>query len=180
MRGLLANPSVRLALLAVLTALTAVLTMLIVIPIVATEGYINLGDVGVFLAGLLLGPVGGIAGGIGSALADWALGYMTYVPITFVVKGLEGAVTGTVFYALKPHWRTVPRLLLALILGSIVMVSGYYLAESLMYGAAAAALEIPGNIFQVAFGSIMSTIVYFAVDKMLQQYQIEPRMVKDS
>ncbi|MFX1474714.1 MAG: ECF transporter S component [Promethearchaeota archaeon] len=179
-RGVLANPTGRLALLAVLTALTTVLTMLISIPVAATQGYINLGDAGVFLAGLLLGPIGGIAGGAGSALADWALGYITWVPITFVVKGLEGTVTGIVFYALQPYWRTVPRLLLALILGSFVMVAGYLFVESLMYGVAAAAVEIPGNIFQVAFGSIMSTIVYFAIDRMLQPYQVKPQTPKEN
>ena len=54
--------SIRLALLAILTAMTTVLTMTISIPVPATQGYINLGDACVLLAGLLLGPLGGIAG----------------------------------------------------------------------------------------------------------------------
>jgi uncharacterized membrane protein len=90
--------SIRLASLAILTALTTVLTMVVSIPIPATQGYINLGDAGVLFAGLLLGPLGGIAGGVGSALADYALGYIHYIPITFFVKGFEGAVTGTIFW----------------------------------------------------------------------------------
>lgn len=60
---------------AVFTALVTAATLLIRIPVPATQGYINLGDAVVIAAGLLLGPrTGLIAGGIGSALADWLAG----------------------------------------------------------------------------------------------------------
>jgi uncharacterized membrane protein len=157
--------SVRLALLAILTALTAVFTMVVSIPIPATQGYINLGDVGVFLSGLLLGPLGGFASGIGSALADYGLGYIHYVPITFIVKGLQGAMTGTIFTRGKSYRRIEARLLVALLTGSIVMVSGYFIAETLLYGWAAAALEVPGNLFQVIFGSCVSAVAFLSINR---------------
>ncbi|MFX1492000.1 MAG: ECF transporter S component [Promethearchaeota archaeon] len=160
--------SFRLALLAILTALTTVLTMVVSIPIPATQGYINLGDAGVLLSGLLLGPLGGIAGGLGSALADYALGYIHYIPITFVVKGLEGVVTGTIFWVWKPVRRVEWRLFFALIAGSVIMVSGYLIAETLMYGFAAAIVEVPGNIFQVTFGSIVGAVAFLSVDRVFK------------
>ena len=56
---------------ALMAAMACVATMVIKIPIPATGGYINLGDCIVLLSGIILGPVyGGIAAGLGSALAD--------------------------------------------------------------------------------------------------------------
>jgi len=78
-----------------MSALTFVATFLIVIPLPWTGGYFNLGDVAVILSGLLFGPtVGGIAGAIGPAMADFVAGYSVFVPATLVAKGLEGVVAG--------------------------------------------------------------------------------------
>ena len=47
---------------------------------------------------LLLGrKYGAYIGAIGPALADLFLGYAVFVPITFVVKGIEGYLVGTVY-----------------------------------------------------------------------------------
>lgn len=160
--------SIRITLLAILTALVAVLTMVVSIPVPATQGYINLGDAGVLFAGLMLGPLGGLAGGFGSALADYALGYYHYVPITFVVKGLEAALTGVFFIILNRCRRIELRSIIAVIVGSSVMVTGYLIAESWLYGFTAAIVEVPGNIFQVTFGSIVAVISFIAVDRIFK------------
>ncbi len=165
------NRTLTLALLAINTALVTVLTMLISIPIPATQGYLNFGDVGVLFAGLLLGPLGGIAGGLGSALADFFLGYYHYVPITLIVKGFEGAITGTIYHKLRITSRPKITLVFALLLGSITMVGGYWAAESLIYGPFAALAEVPGNCLQVIVGSIISAFALFAV-----QHLAIPRM----
>ncbi|GAH51462.1 unnamed protein product, partial [marine sediment metagenome] len=74
------------AITSIFAALTCVLTMLISIPVPATGGYINIGDVGVMLTALIFGPViGSLGGGIGSALADIFLGYPIWAPATFIV-----------------------------------------------------------------------------------------------
>ena len=81
----------------VLMALTTVMTMVIHIPTVGTNGYLNLGDMVVFIAALTMGKKAGfIVGGLGSALADLLLGYTHYAPITFIVKGLEGYIAGRI------------------------------------------------------------------------------------
>ncbi|MFX1300502.1 MAG: ECF transporter S component [Promethearchaeota archaeon] len=168
--------SIRIALFAVLTALTAVLTIIIEIPVPATQGYINLGDVGVLLAGLLLGPFGGLAGGLGSALADVALGYYLYAPITFVVKGIEGTIVGLIMWTFKLFDRFEVRVVLAVLLGSCIMVFGYYTAEVVLFGPAAALVEVPGNIFQVVFGSIVAVSAFLAINKGLPYFRQKTSM----
>jgi uncharacterized membrane protein len=160
------NRTLTLALLAINTALVTVLTMLISIPIPATQGYLNFGDVGVLFAGLLLGPLGGLAGGLGSALADFFLGYYHYVPITLVVKGFEGTITGTLFHYLRKNTGNNVALILALLMGSITMVAGYWAAEAMIYGPIAALAEVPGNCLQVIVGSIISAIALAAIQHL--------------
>ncbi len=83
------------AITALMTSLVFVLTVVFQVSIVATKGYFNVGEIGVFLSALLFGPyVGAFAGGVGSALADLATGYAIYAPGTLVIKGCEGYLTG--------------------------------------------------------------------------------------
>ena len=59
------------AFMAVMTPLVTILTYMFIVPIPETHGYFNLGEIGVYLAAILFGPiVGAFAGGVGSALAD--------------------------------------------------------------------------------------------------------------
>ena len=60
----------------VMAALVAVATFLVQIPIPATKGYLNFGDIMIFISAFTFGPiVGGFAGGVGSAISDIASGY---------------------------------------------------------------------------------------------------------
>lgn len=81
----------------VLIGATAALTFIFRIPIPATGGYFNFGDVAVIFCGLFLGKKwGAIAGGIGSAFADLLGGFYIFIPITLVAKGLEGFLAGVI------------------------------------------------------------------------------------
>lgn len=87
-----------LVLTAVLIALATLFTMYTKIPVPGIRGYFNVGDVVIMTSALLLGrKYGAYIGAIGPALADLFLGYVVFVPITFVVKGLEGYLVGTVY-----------------------------------------------------------------------------------
>jgi uncharacterized membrane protein len=80
-----------------MAALVCVTTMLIQIPIPATEGYINIGDTMIMVSALTFGTVvGGFAGGVGPAIADIITGWGFYAPLTFIVKGIEGALVGKI------------------------------------------------------------------------------------
>ena len=155
----LPSNSVVIAMIAVFAAVICVLTMVIQIPIPATGGYINIGDLGVMIAGLLLGPViGGIAGGVGSMLADLLSGYVIYAPATLIIKGLEGLVIGLIANPKKNYKKLTYRDIIAVIVGGIIIVSGYFIYESILYGPAVAIVEIPGNIFQFIFGAVFAIL----------------------
>lgn len=146
---------------AVLIALTTVMTMVIHIPTIGTEGYLNLGDMVVFLAAIILGKKGGfIVGGFGSAMADLLLGYTHYVPITFIVKGLEGFIAGSLLETEVGQRKPI----VATAIGGIFMAFGYFIPEIFMYGRAAIA-SIPGNIMQGLLGAVASVVLYTALKR---------------
>lgn len=104
----------------------------------------------IFISALTFGPaVGGFAGGVGSAISDAISGYGYFAPFTFVIKGLEGTITGLISNRNKT-WRDV----IAVTVAGAEMIGGYFLAEffPLQLGWAAIA-EVPGNITQIAVGA---------------------------
>ena len=155
------SPLVNVALSAIMAALVAAATYAVQVPVPATNGYINVGDAMIFTSSLVFGPiVGGVAGGLGSSLSDAFGGYWQFVPITLAVKGLEGLAAGLI-----ANGRSTKRDLLAVLIGGLIMVSGYFLAETYLlgYGAAAALVELPGNIFQTGAGALIGIPAAIAV-----------------
>ena len=158
---------------ALLIAMTTVATMVIRIPNPATQGYINLGDCMVFTVALLFGGrMAGLAGGLGSALADGLGGYFIWAPWTLVIKGVEGLVVGWLAAGCQSRFRG-GRLRVfetgALLVGGIWMVSGYYLAGMVLIGVTAAVTEIPGNILQAAVGMAVALPLSTALRRALKQ-----------
>ncbi|MBU7032964.1 MAG: ECF transporter S component [Theionarchaea archaeon] len=150
---------------AIFAAAVMVATLIVRVPVPATSGYINLGDSMVFISALLFGArVGGIAGGVGSALADILGGYASWAPFTLIIKGVEGTVVG---YLGKGDSFT--RQLLAVIVGGLIMVTGYFIVEVFLYGAPAAMVEVPGNLIQAGSGLLISLIVVRAVKKAMPE-----------
>jgi uncharacterized membrane protein len=141
------------ALTAVMTAATAVVTMVISIPFPLTRGYFNLGDAMVMLAGLLFGAsVGGVAGGVGSAISDVLLGYGYFAPLTLLIKGTEGFLTGLI-----GNNRRFSLKIVGVIAGAIAMLVGYFSVETPLYGVGAAFAELVTiNSIQVLSGAIIS------------------------
>lgn len=146
----------------ILIAMTTVMTMVIRIPSIGTNGYLNLGDMVVFIAAMILGKKGGlVVGGLGSSLADVLGGYAHYAPITLVVKGLEGFIAGAILET--KVGKKYP--IIATIIGGIWMALGYYMAEIFMYGAKGALASVPGNIMQGLFGAITAVVLFKAILK---------------
>ena len=150
---------IRLVLLATLIALTAVLTLLVRVPIAPTRGYIHLGDVGVYFAAFTFGPaMGFLAAGLGTGLADVLGGYAHWAPLSFLFHGLQGLVAGYLGYR-----QVLARQGLGWLLGSLIMMGGYFLAEVVLYGIGAAFVEVPGNVIQAAAGGIIAVPLAAAV-----------------
>ena len=164
------------ALLAVMTALTTIATIIIAIPFPTSTGFLNFGDSLVMLSGLLMGPLGGfIAGGVGSAMGDIVLGYYHFAPITLVVKGCEGLVVGIFSQrARRARWLTGWDII-GLILASFVMMSGYFIAEALLFGFEVALAELIAlNWIQVTAGSIVTAVAGPLIRTFLRDYLYEP------
>jgi len=139
----------------VLAAAIVLLTTLVSIPMPGGLGYINLGDAGVLLAGMLLGGGwGALCAGAASALSDVLLGYTVYAPATFVIKGLVALVAGALFAGTQKKIRYG-----ALYLAALIVPSGYYFYEVLLYGAASAIPNVPFNVIQCLIGAIVATIL---------------------
>lgn len=158
----LPNDAISLSIMSIFAAITCILTMTVTIPVPATGGYINIGDLGVMLAGLIFGPIiGFMSGGVGSALADIFLGFPIWAPATFVVKGLEGFVVGLIANPRIFHGKRTYKDILAVIAGGLLMVLGYFIVELLVFnfGMVASLSEVPGNFFQFIFGAIGSIIL---------------------
>ena len=152
----MAGPGIaaKVALTAGLAATTTVATMLIQIPIAPTRGYLNFGDILVFTSALLFGKfVGGLAGGIGSAMADIITGYAYFSPYTLIIKGLEGFLAGAI-----RDGKSTRRDVVGWFVGAVVMVTGYFVVEAyvMAFGFPAALVEVPSNVIQVLSGAIIA------------------------
>jgi uncharacterized membrane protein len=90
---------------ALMTALIAILTAAFQIYVPFTQGYFNLGEVGVYITAILFGPIiGGVAGGVGSMLADIMTGFPHYALATLVIKGAEGFIVGYLSWAFRDRF----------------------------------------------------------------------------
>jgi uncharacterized membrane protein len=150
----------------IMAALVAVATFFVQIPNPATGGYINFGDIMIFVSALTFGPmVGGLAGSIGSSIADMAAGYSYFAPFTFVIKGAEGVIAG-----LLSNRVNIRRDVLAVIFAGLEMIIGYFIAEFFLLQLGWAALtEVPGNISQIVVGGILGVSITLILRKRLPE-----------
>jgi len=145
------NVTTKLSLTIVMTSLVAVNTLIVRIPN-PMGGYFNLGDVMIFISALTFGPlVGGLAGGIGSAIAD-IIGFPLFAVPTLIIKGLEGFIAGSL-----TNKKQIYRDILAVFFAGSGMVFGYFIFEWLIlqWGFAAALAEVPANVGQIIIGGII-------------------------
>ncbi|MHA1584106.1 MAG: ECF transporter S component, partial [Promethearchaeota archaeon] len=172
----------------IMTALVTVSTMFIQIPTPATNGYFNIGEAIIFITAIIFGPyIGGFAGGVGSALADLIGGWYPYVPITFIVKGLEGLIIGYISQKMRNNPNFIIDFFkksLAILAGAPIMVIGYMLSEYyiLNYGAEAF-VEVPVNILQAVVGLIIAIPVVKILQKsgaLDQFYRLQLPLIKNS
>lgn len=160
MRFDLSNPRT-LATTGIMTALVLGLTLVHVAQ-TPIGGYIHLGDVAIIFTALAFGPWAGlIAGGIGTGLADVVSGYAIFAPLSLIVHGTQGFMIGWIVRQNVTPARTI----VALVVGWLILVTGYFLGESLIpiFGGMAYALtEVPWNAVQGLVGS-SGAVVYLAV-----------------
>ena len=111
--------------------------MMIVVVVIATTfmsipvgniGYLNMGDCAILLAAYFFSPyLMFFIGGIGSALADLALGFSHYAIISLVAKGMEGFLVALIIK------KNNNKYFLAYLAGISVMAFCYAGADLLVY-----------------------------------------------
>ncbi len=151
-----------LALAGVMTAVVMLLT-LVSIPLPSSAGYINLGDAAVLMCAFLL-PLqfGWAAAGLGAALSDIILGWTSYAPATFIIKGLMALFCCLLLKAFKGKLS-----ILALLVAALMVPLGYFAYEALVLGLGTAAVaNIPLNALQSAVGATLCYIVQLLMGKM--------------
>jgi uncharacterized membrane protein len=157
--------TIRIATVGIITALTTAIGFVVQFPIPATKGVFTLADMVIFFAAFTLGPVsGGLAGGLGAALFDLLSGYAQYAPASFLIHGLEGLVAGLIAMSVRGRGMSILLWVLGGLAGIVIMVGGYFLAESLIYvGIDLAKVEIPINIVQSGVGAVGGALLCVAV-----------------
>ncbi|MEG1394243.1 MAG: ECF transporter S component [Clostridia bacterium] len=151
---------------AVMTALVAVCTML---GINIGTGYVNMGDAMIFVTATLFGGAPAmIAGGIGSFLADMIV-YPTTMWFTLVIKGLEGLACGLLAHYLLPKFDKKKPLKITMnvvfmLAGAVIMVSGYFGTQWLMWGTKESALaQLPWDCLQAVTGATVATLLLYCL-----------------
>lgn len=146
-------------------AVVCVSTMVIQIPI--PLGYMHLGNCCILLFGVFFSrAIGMLAGGVGSCLADLLSGYPQWILPTLIIKGIMGYAiaalskdkSGSVHMA---SWRT----LLASVVGIIIMIAGYTVAGTILYGSVASGLaQVPGLAMEGVLGMVLFYAAGFAFE----------------
>ncbi|WP_110928187.1 ECF transporter S component [Bacillus massiliglaciei] len=155
---------------AMLIALVFVATIFlnIKLPITANGGLVHLGTAMLLIASILFGPKkGAIAGAVGMALFDLISGWTLWAPFTFITRGLQGYIVGKIAWSNGRNGSSFTFNLLAAIISVPIMLAGYYVCETVIYGSwIIPAASIPGNLVQNAVGIIVAMPVCMALKKI--------------
>ncbi|MFB3889138.1 MAG: ECF transporter S component [Candidatus Bathyarchaeia archaeon] len=153
-------------------ALVFVVTYSFPIFIPATGGYFNFGETIIYVAALTFGPVaGGLCGGVGAMIAD-ALLAPQFAAGTLVIKLVEGAVVGSLSRRLSKRLsRLAVAASVSVVVGGLWMVAGYFVYEQLVLGypLAAALVEVPANLAQMAISLVIAVPIVHVVFRMFPQ-----------
>lgn len=134
------------------------------------------------LSGLLLGPAGGLASGLGSALYDLTNpAYAAECWITFLTKGAMGLVAGAVaFRLLKREGSRYGKYLAGAVMGCVAyyilyffktfLIAGLFAEEgSALLGLAAIVGKIPASVFNAAVAIVAAPPLTLALTRALEK-----------
>lgn len=137
---------------------------------------VNLGDAFIFIIAYLFGPIAGlVAGSIGSCLADLAVFPITAL-YTFFIKGIEGLLFGLISnYIKNKNYKPIIEnimLMIACVTSCFIMMLGYFLTETFLYGSYQTALvSIYSNLVQ----SVLSIIIFYVLYNILKNIKLFKR-----
>ncbi|XMB66047.1 ECF transporter S component [Mycoplasmatota bacterium zrk1] len=131
-------------------------------------GLVHAGYIALFPIAIVFGKnYGAIAGAFGMALFDILSGWASWAPATFVVVGLVGYFTGLI--ASGGGNQKVN--LLALIVGSLISISGYFIYNAFLmgFGVESALISASGDAFKVLVSSGIAIMMIPSVIRIKNQ-----------
>lgn len=146
----------------VFTALVFVFTAYLHIP--SYTGYVHVGDGLIYIAAALLpAPYAVFVGAGGAFLADCLTGYAIWAPGSVIIK-----TAIALLFTNKSEKIIGKRNSLMLIPACGITVLGYYLYNAIVISGnfIAPVQEMPGNVVQSVFSSVLFVVVGFAFDKL--------------
>jgi uncharacterized membrane protein len=145
------------ALIYVFTAFTSVR-----IPLAGNGGMIHLGNIPLLICAIIFGKkMGAIAGAVGMGLFDILSGWLIWAPFTVIIVGLLGFSVGAIT---EKHHGVVGRIAFVIV-ACAIEISGYYIAEGILYGNwIAPVTAVPVNLVQVLIPAIMVLFVVKHLD----------------
>jgi len=105
------------------------------------------------------------AAALGGALADILAGAAVWAPFTAVIKALNTVPFLLVCRKRKTSGIVSAPIIAMSVLSGVITVSGYLLAESLLYGFAAALTSVPFSIIQAAGSAVLFVFFALALDR---------------
>lgn len=127
-------------------------------------GYINLGDGVIVLASYFLGPAAFFPAAIGSALGDLIAGYPAYIAPTFFIKGLMGLIASLIMR--MSEGKKAAGVLIRIsagVVAELIMISGYYVFEMVIYGSHAALGSLAFNLIQGGVAVILAVPLTYMI-----------------
>jgi uncharacterized membrane protein len=137
------------------------------LPISINGGLIHAGNTMLFLAAIVFGKrKGAIAGAFGMGLFDVLSGWIAWAPFTFIVRGIMGYIIGQIAWSNGKNGNSIVLNIIAIVVGGIWMMTGYYFTEVILYGNWIAPFtSVPGNITQVVIGALIGLPLVIALKK---------------
>lgn len=141
-------------------------------------GYFNLGDCFILLSAVIIGGAYAVvASALGAALADVLSGYVVYAPATAIIKSLMVLAMLAVLQLCRNRSKKTQNILscVGAVVAELIMICGYFIYDTLVYGLAGAAASLLGNILQGS-AAVVIFVIAFAVLKqtgLLKRIQIQ-------
>lgn len=182
------NSTLKIAVLAMMTALVFASNYLRITMPIAIGGNTSftLANIMCCLSGLLLGPIGGLASGLGSMLFDFTNPlFISESWITFLTKGAMGLGAGLVMWkASHREEPTYPRCLSGAVLGCVIYYALYFtksyfynglLVEGLQPAAALTtlALKVPASLFNGIIAIVAAPMLCILIRNALKRSHLK-------
>ena len=130
------------------------------ISVPAPMGNINLGDSMLLLGAWILGGAWSVIGcAVGASLCDLLSAYIIYAPATLVIKIVMGIVA-ILFFRYSSKSPSLLKRIVSALAAEAVMILGYFVYESFLYGIPAAVLNILFNLTQGSISIVIALLLY--------------------